>query len=62
MSDDKANSGRPDRDRISLEQDYEVQNWSKSLGVTEQELRAAVQAIGNSDSKVREYLSTNRSQ
>ena len=42
--------------RISLEQDYEVRDWTKSLGVTEAELTAAVKAVGNSAEKVREYL------
>ena len=56
MSDDTRNPGRPDRDHIILEQDYEVRDWSQSLGVTEDELRKAVQAVGNTASKVREYL------
>ena len=56
MSDDTKNAGRPDRDRINLEQDYEVRDWSRALGVTEEELRAAVKAVGNSASKVREHL------
>ena len=58
MSDDPKNTGSPDRDRINLEQDYEVQDWSKSLGVTEEELRDAVKAVGNTASNVREYLAS----
>jgi hypothetical protein len=45
-----------DRKLISLEEDYEVRDWSKSLGCTPDELRAAVKAVGNSAEKVREYL------
>lgn len=56
MSDDKSNRGPRDRSRINLEQDYEVRDWTKSLGVTEAELSAAVKAVGNSAEKVREYL------
>ena len=56
MSDDKSKRGGADRSRISLEQDYEVRDWSKSLGVTEAELTAAVKAVGNSAEKVKEYL------
>jgi hypothetical protein len=56
MSDDKSQRGGADRSRISLEQDYEVRDWSKSLGVTEAELTAAVKAVGNSAEKVKEYL------
>ncbi len=56
MSDDKSKRGGADRSRISLEQDYEVRDWTKSLGVTQAELTAAVKAVGNSVEKVREYL------
>jgi Protein of unknown function (DUF3606) len=56
MSDDKSKRGAADRSRISLEQDYEVRDWTKSLGVTKAELTTAVKAVGNSAEKVREYL------
>jgi hypothetical protein len=55
MSDDTKQTGL-DRKLISLEEDYEVRDWSKSLGCTPGELRAAVKAVGNSAEKVREYL------
>lgn len=57
MSDDKTNRGPSDRARIDLNQDYERRNWAKSLGVDEHELRSAVNAVGDSAEKVREYLS-----
>lgn len=56
MADDKTNIGSPDRDRISLGEDYEIERWTKSLGVSESELREAVDAVGNNADKVREYL------
>ncbi|MEI4508649.1 DUF3606 domain-containing protein [Sphingopyxis sp. CCNWLW253] len=56
MADDKKSVGSPDRDRISLSEDYEVRDWSASLGVSEAELREAVDAVGNSADKVRDYL------
>ena len=56
MADDKNSIGSPDRDRISLSEDYEVRDWTKSLGVSEDELREAVDAVGNNADKVREYL------
>ena len=56
MADDKNSTGSPDRDRISLSEDYEVRDWMKSLDVSEDELRKAVDAVGNSADKVREYL------
>ena len=56
MSDDKKQTGAPDRDRISLSEDYEIRDWTASLGVSEQELREAVDAVGNSADAVRAYL------
>ncbi|WP_326914900.1 DUF3606 domain-containing protein [Sphingopyxis chilensis] len=56
MSDDPSNIGAPDRDLVSLSEDYEVRDWTKALGVSEQELREAVDAVGNSAAKVRDYL------
>jgi hypothetical protein len=56
VSDDKQNVGSPDRDRISLSEDYEIRDWTKSLNVTEEQLRDAVGKVGNSADKVREYL------
>lgn len=56
MSDDKKATGL-DRKLISLEEDYEVRDWSKSLGCTEEELRAAVKSVGNSADAVRAHLS-----
>ena len=55
MPDDTSKTGR-DRNFISLEQDYEVRDWAKSLGCTPEQLRQAVKAVGNSADKVREYL------
>jgi hypothetical protein len=56
MADDKTNIGSPDRDRVSLGEDYEILNWTRSLGVSEAELREAVDAVGNSVDAVRAYL------
>lgn len=55
MSDDKSKTGN-DRAYISLEQDYEVRDWTRALGCTEEELRKAVAAVGNSAAEVRIYL------
>ena len=56
MADNKSNTGSPDRDRINLSEDYEVRDWMESLGVTRQRLEEAIDAVGNSADKVREYL------
>lgn len=56
MSDDKTQTGNPDRQRISLSEDYEVRDWSKKFGVSEERLRAAVQKVGNQADDVEREL------
>jgi len=56
MSDNKNRVGNPDRQRISLSQDYEVQDWSKKFGVTPDELRKAVNQVGNNADDVEKFL------
>ncbi|HSV79122.1 MAG TPA: DUF3606 domain-containing protein [Ramlibacter sp.] len=56
MSDDKSKSGGQDRHRINVNQNYELSVWSKSLRVTPERLKEAVQAVGDRADKVREYL------
>lgn len=56
MSDDKSKSGGQDRTRISLSEDYEVRDWSKKFGVSEDELKAAVKAVGNDAAAVEAHL------
>ena len=55
MSDDTTKTGH-DRKLISLDEDYEVRDWSKSLGCTPDQLKAAGKAVGNSADAVRQYL------
>jgi hypothetical protein len=56
MSDDRSKSGGQDRTRISLSEDYEVRDWSKKFGVTPEELKAAVKAVGNDAAAVEAHL------
>ena len=56
MSDDLKNSGPADRARINVNESWELRWWTESLGVTEQELRAAVAAVGASANAVRQHL------
>jgi len=60
MSDDKGKRGSPDRDRIDMNDEDEVRNWTKSLGISREELQRAVQAAGNQADKVREFLGRSR--
>ncbi|MCD0501261.1 DUF3606 domain-containing protein [Achromobacter sp. MY14] len=56
MSDDLNNRGPQDRSRINVNEPHELRYWTKELGVTEPQLRAAVQAVGVSVSAVRTHL------
>lgn len=56
MSDDKTKTGGQDRTQISLSEDYEVRDWSEKFGVTPDQLRQAVAAVGNSAAAVEAYL------
>ena len=56
MADNKSNRGAQDRSRINVNEDYELRYWTKTLGVSEDELRAAVQKHGTSAEAVRNGL------
>ncbi|QCO68380.1 DUF3606 domain-containing protein [Luteimonas yindakuii] len=56
MADDKKQTGSPDRDRINMSEDYEVQYWTKALGVSREQLQEAVDAAGPTADAVRRHL------
>lgn len=56
MTDDKTQTGTPDRSRISLSEDYEERRWAEKYGVSQDQLRAAVEKVGNQASDVEQEL------
>lgn len=56
MSDDKSKAGPADRSRINVNEDYELRYWTQALGVSADELRAAVKAVGPMADAVRQHL------
>ena len=46
MPDDKKLRGKPDRDRINVNEPYEVGQWCEHFGCTPEQLKAAVRAVG----------------
>lgn len=60
MSDDKTKRGSPDRNRINVGEDYELRDWSKKLGVTPEQLKAAVKAVGPMAADVTKHLKTKK--
>jgi hypothetical protein len=57
MPDNTQSPGGQDRKRINVHEDYELRDWSQKFGVTANELKAAVRAVGDQAEKVKEYLS-----
>ena len=44
--DDKTKTGPQDAKRINIHEDYEVRYWTKHLGCTPEQLKAAVGKVG----------------
>ena len=55
--DDKTKTGSPDSKLINVNENYEVEYWTKELGVSKEKLKEAVEAVGTFAAAVREYLS-----
>ena len=56
MADDKTKIGGADRIRINIDEVYEVRDWSQKFGVTPDQLKAAVKAVGPMADAVERYL------
>ncbi|SDT90634.1 DUF3606 domain-containing protein [Pseudomonas orientalis] len=56
MSDDLNNRGPQDRARVNTSEAWEVKHWTKEFGVTEQQLKDAVEAVGPMVTDVRKRL------
>ena len=60
MSDDKKKVGTPDRQRISITEEYELQDWAKKFRVSTDELKNAVRKVGENPKDVEEYFKKNK--
>jgi hypothetical protein len=61
MPDDKQSTGGQDRKRIAVSEDYELRSWAKKFGVTPDELKRAVEAVGDQADKVEQFLARAKS-
>lgn len=59
MSDNKNLTGPQDASRVNVNEDYELQYWTRKFGVSADELRAAVEKVGVSAEQVAAYLKGN---
>jgi hypothetical protein len=46
MADDKTKTGKQDRDRVSVGEDYEVNNFARKHGMTAEEARRVISKNG----------------
>lgn len=56
MADDLSNRGPQDRSRVNLSEGYEVRYWTQKFGVSEEQLRKAVEKAGSSADAVEKAL------
>lgn len=56
MVDDKTKRGGQDRTRIDVSQDYELRDWAEKFGVSKEQVRAAVKAVGDRAADVEKHL------
>ncbi|WP_282369964.1 DUF3606 domain-containing protein [Pseudomonas sp. PS02290] len=56
MADNLGSRGPQDRARVNTSEDWELKYWTKELGVTEEQLKAAVKAVGPMVVDVRKWL------
>lgn len=56
MADDKTKKGPADRSRINVNESYEVEYWTKELGVSSAELRELVKKHGVMVADIRKAL------
>jgi hypothetical protein len=56
MPDDRMRRGPQDRARINMGEGYEVDYWSRALGVSKERLAAAVEKVGDRVEDIRREL------
>jgi len=60
MADDKNIQDGRDRSRVSGSEDYELQHIAEKLNISTEEVRMAIEKVGNNREKIEEYLRGNR--
>lgn len=60
MADDKNLRDGRDRSRVSGSEEYELQHIAEKLNVSTEEVRRAIEQLGNSRERIEEYLRSNR--
>ncbi len=58
--DNRSKTGGRDRNRINVQEEYEVRDWAKSFHVAPDDIKKAVKSVGDSADAVRLYLANRR--
>lgn len=56
MSDDLSKKRPQDATKVNVNESWELEYWSKKFGVTKDQLKNAVKAVGVSAAAVKKYL------
>ena len=56
MADNKDLRDGRDRERVAGNEDYEIRHLSEKMNVSAEEVRRAIQEVGNNREKIEEYL------
>lgn len=56
MSDDLSEKRPQDATKVNVNESWELEYWSKKFGVTKDQLKNAVKAVGVSAAAVKKYL------
>lgn len=56
MADDKNLRGGQDRSRVAGNEEYELQHIAQKLGVSAEDVRRAIEQVGNNREKIEEFL------
>jgi len=56
MSDDLNKRNGQDRERINVNEDYELRSWSQKFNVTPDQLKQAVKTVGDRAAAVERHL------
>jgi predicted DNA-binding protein YlxM (UPF0122 family) len=60
MPDNKDKIGGRDRDKVAAGQDYEISHLASKMEVSQQQVKDAIEAVGNDRRKVEEYLKSKK--
>lgn len=60
MSDDKNKRDGRDRSQVAGDEDFEIDYVVQKLGVTRDQVRAAIDAVGNNREDVEKFLTSNK--